>query len=693
MLVRTVLIVVACCTSVLLPAQFDLLINEIQAANRGLSVDADGSTPDWVELYNSGEDTLDLKGLRLSVAGTYHVIDESIRVPPHGYQLLWCSGEADNGADHLGFTLPRHGGTLLLIDRDGTTISDLFTWPETRSDESIGRVPDGAMEWSPFLQATPGGSNELGIRKGRAIGPVAFDPMAGVFPEQISVTLTCPEGGTIHYTLDGSPPWSGTGQVYQGPILLRANTVIRAMNSLPGSRTGNEQCATYVISELAQTGLCVVMDPPDLHGVNGIYDPGEHANNTRTGAEWERAAGLSFPDDPSRYIPIGARISGSGSRGLGKRSFKLYARDRYSSPREGLGFPDGTHFSEGILRADAGPHAFLRNSLVERMVLGHGLSVEVQPSTPYPLYLNGRYWGLYRWMPPKDAEWLRSMSGAHALDVLDGPSNLVLEGSDRHFRQALNALYSKVPMDSLGKMIDLESLIDLACVDLWTGRADHDINVRCYRPAQPDGRWRWVLFDMDLWAPASENSLERMCSAAVREAPYVPALLEHPQLREKLMARMSALLATAFDPVRALALLDSIYRQNCSYLEADHRRWELVLETPDPSVSVTEVGSFVSARPDHLLHHLSKRTGRKTKVALVEGPPPSIGHVLLEGVRLSEGRNTVHCFDGVIMTIEAVPAPGMEFAGWDGFDDHTSSIELDLSAIRSLKAGFRSVVP
>src|SRR5690606_12774530 len=161
-------------------------------------------------------------------------------------------------------------------------------------------------------------------------------------------------------------------------------------------------------------------------------------------------------------------------------------------------------------------------------------------------HLNGRYWGLYRWMPAKDAEWLRHISGAEAVDVLEGPATVALSGKDTHFREARRALLGSATADSIDALIDLGSLIDLACIDLWTGRADHDLNVRCYRPRERGGRWRWVLFDMDLWAPAAENSVERMCSAPVPETPYVPQLLGHPELRPKLLARITALNAVVF---------------------------------------------------------------------------------------------------------------------------------------------------
>ncbi|MBK8530812.1 MAG: CotH kinase family protein [Flavobacteriales bacterium] len=147
----------------------------------------------------------------------------------------------------------------------------------------------------------------------------------------------------------------------------------------------------------------------------------------------------------------------------------------------------------------------MRNRFMELLVKNNGLNVDVQPSLPMPLYLNGAYWGLYRWMPPKDAQWLERISGSQAVDVLEGPAGVVRSGSDAHFAPAMDLLFAGAPLDSMAQRIDVANLIDLACLDLYTGRADHDLNVRCYRPRQADGRWRWVLFDMDLWAPAGER--------------------------------------------------------------------------------------------------------------------------------------------------------------------------------------------
>ncbi|MBK7087287.1 MAG: hypothetical protein IPH53_22670 [Flavobacteriales bacterium] len=91
-------------------------------------------------------------------------------------------------------------------------------------------------------------------------------------------------------------------------------------------------------------------------------------------------------------------------------------------------------------------------------------------SLPMELHLNGNYHGLYRWMPPKDEEWLCATHGYEALDILHGPSLRKIEGDRSHFHAAYEALLSGEPLDTLAASIDMGSLIDLACFDLWSGR-------------------------------------------------------------------------------------------------------------------------------------------------------------------------------------------------------------------------------
>jgi hypothetical protein len=357
-------------------------------------------------------------------------------------------------------------------------------------------------------------------------------------------------------------------------------------------------------------------------------------------------------------MPAGLRVSGSGSRGLAKRSLKLYARDRYGSADSGWVMADGTRCDELMLRADASPHAFLSNLLMEDLVDRAYLELTQQPSQPRMVLVNGKPWGLYRAMPPKDAQWLRQRAGAEAVDVLEGPSFNALSGNDDHFRRALDLLERQAPLDSLQIYWEVESLVDLACIDLYTGRADHELNVRCYRPRQAGGRWRWVLFDLDLWTLPDEPTVPRMLSGDVHAAPFLPLLLRHPQLEPLVSARLSSLLATTFHPAVAGVALDSLYLQYRPALEADHDRWRSELNNPAPLESRDRLNTHLRERPMPLLEQLAKATGRRLEEFQIDVPSTLEGEVRLNGLPLPEGRHRITWLSGVPATVELIPRPG-----------------------------------
>jgi hypothetical protein len=667
-----------------------VVINELQAANRNTYIAPDGSTPDWIEIFNSGTEPVDLKGMRFAVVGRQHIM-ESLVVVPGEHRLLWFDGHPELGAEHMGYSLPRKGGTLLLIAADGVTIQDVFTYPAMAGDLSVGRLRDGIRDWTFFTCATPGLPNDgTVIVQGRTRTPER-DSVLSQFGEQELLALISEEDAIIRYTLDGTEPTETHGNVYVEAITIDRDLVIRARGFLPNKLPSKEFCETYMLDGTAKEGITIAMDQNGLSADStGINVEGALANFSRRGRTWERLAMVKFNGTEDIPIPIGISIHGSGSRSLPKRSFKLHARDRYDSPVKGLRLQGEEHFQEGILRADAGAHTFLRNRFMELVVKNNDLNVDVQPSLPMPLYLNGSYWGMYRWMPPKDAQWLERISGSNAVDVLEGPAAVVRSGSDAAFKPAMEHLFAGAPLDSIARSIDVANLIDLACLDLYTGRADHDLNVRCYRP-RPDGRWRWVLFDMDLWAPYNENSVERMASASGSETPFIPQLLQQPELRGALLARMTALLATALSPSHAQALADSLFIASREDLLADHARWNAEMERPHPDTCYTTLSGFIQQRPSNLIEFLAGSTGLRIRTLIVEVPDPTDGVVLLEGLELDPGEQRITCFHGVPLSFEARPAEGVMFTGWKGADSDLPMIQVEPS--RTLRPLFAPMVP
>ncbi|HMN05604.1 MAG TPA: CotH kinase family protein [Flavobacteriales bacterium] len=622
-----------------------VLINEVKPG-RDPGTDGKGPNGDWVELYNAGNHSVDLGGHILALGMRAHYLPQGLNAGPGQHLVLWC-GQKDGLGIPMG--LPAKGGALLLVAPDGAQVLDVFRWPSLPPGSSMGRKRDGGKEWGFCTQPTPGGANKVDASR--------LLPTPGIQYADGLLELVGPPDAEIRYTIDGSTPDAG-GLLYRAPVRVAPGTVVRARAFAPEALPGPMVVRTLNVDDKT---WALVVAPEDLWGSNGLVDT-LRANHVRRGRSWQRQAWIQRG---GQVLPVGVAISGSGSRGLPKRNLKLMVRDRFQGDQR-IGLPDGSLWKNVLLRADATPNAFLRNLFMEEVARRSGNRVDVQPSRPVDLLLNGEPQGLYRAMPTKGAEWIRSLNGDGPVEIVEGTAATAVKGDAKHFRRALQALQDARPVDSLERQMDVQSLVELACYDLWTGRVDHELNVRAWRPRAKDGRWRWVMYDMDLWATAEDRTVHRMCGTQVPETPFLPQLLAQSGLRDLLLARLSALCATTLNPGRAIALLDSLYDRHRDAMERDQARWAKEMTVPAPEGSRNVLVRHIARRPDHLLPEMAQYTGRPLHTVTVQVEPAGAGQVEVEHLFLTAGRQDLKVFDDVPLHLHAKAAYGMEFVGWKG---------------------------
>ncbi len=651
-------------------------INELQCT-RSPNSDGRGIAGDWVELYNAGARTVDLNGYRLVLNGFTQRLKPGLSIAPKGICVLWCDRMPEPDVHHIDLRLPRSGGTLLLIAPNGSSVLDVFNWPPLPPGVSIGRRTDGGQEWGFFQEPTPGLPNGGSAMASRVLNKPS------ITADQGELRITSEDLGTdLRYSVDGSLPGPASAR-YDRPLQLPKGTVVCARSFHAGAVPST---AAVFTTGVPDTAWALVVAPTDFLGPRGIADV-PSGNHARKGPEWQRQA---WSSQGKKSMAVGIAIAGSGSRSLPKRNFKLMARDRFSG--DGLmTLPDGTAWKDVILRADGSPHAFLRNLFMEEATKRSGSRVDVQPSSPLPLYLNGRYEGLYRAMPAKGKEWVHSLNAGENAEIIEGPGARAISGQPENYLRMLKALADGQNGDSLARILDLESLVELACFDLWTGRADHDLNVRCWRPRTGDGRWRWVMFDMDQWAPPEDRTVQRMCSAAAPETPFLPQLLAESGLRDRLLARLSALAATTLSPDRAKLLADSLYARYHDAMDLDHARWSGEMEQPAPEASYADLLTHIAGRNTALFDQLARYTGLPQRSVTVRVEPAGMGAVEMEGLTLPGSQRELTVFSGVPLHFRATAMPGMEFAGWKGAEGEGQ--ELVVAPQRNLRitALFRPV--
>ena len=144
------------------------VLSEILASNRGGRRDEDGDSPDWMEIYNSGTDALELGGWHLTDSPrllTRWQFPHSTRLPAGGRIVVFASGKdrAVAGAPlHTNFQLAAEGESVLLVAPDEQTVaSQILNYPAQRENASYGI----AWQFKPAPLLTQGSAARVHVPK------------------------------------------------------------------------------------------------------------------------------------------------------------------------------------------------------------------------------------------------------------------------------------------------------------------------------------------------------------------------------------------------------------------------------------------------------------------------------------------------------------------------------------------------
>lgn len=137
-----------------------LYINEFQSNNETTIADEAGEFDDWIELYNAGNQTINLGNFFLSDSEDdlmkWALPDEVLEAG--GFALIWADEDEDQGPFHSNFKLNADGESIFLTNSDGE-IMDQYTYSRQENDESTGRLPNGTGIMQGLIP-TPGASNQ-----------------------------------------------------------------------------------------------------------------------------------------------------------------------------------------------------------------------------------------------------------------------------------------------------------------------------------------------------------------------------------------------------------------------------------------------------------------------------------------------------------------------------------------------------
>ena len=127
-------------------------INEVSAAN-GIYVNEYWKRNDWIELYNTTDEPIDVEGMFITdnpkKPEKYQISKGSGNlqtvIQPHDFLIIWCDNLEPVSQLHASFKLAADGGSVILSAQDHSWTDEL-AYNEHAMDETVGRYPDGSND-------------------------------------------------------------------------------------------------------------------------------------------------------------------------------------------------------------------------------------------------------------------------------------------------------------------------------------------------------------------------------------------------------------------------------------------------------------------------------------------------------------------------------------------------------------------
>lgn len=751
-------------------------VNEVMSSNNGAVADEDGEFSDWVELYNGGDTAVNLAGFGLSDDETepFKWVFPDVTLNPGEFLLVWASDKnrtIPGNPLHTNFKISAGGEEIVLTQPDNQ-LADRFDPVNIPANISYGKQPDGTGPWYYFEQSTPGASNAT-IAYNELLEPPQFSHTGGFYSQAFDLEITTSStGATIYYTLDGSQP-TANSLVYTGPISVTSRagnpntistirttlsnyfwqppteevfkaTILRVQVVKAGALASPVSTHTYFVDPAINGRYSVpivslVTDAANFFDPQfGIYVPGNNVNYLQEGDAWERPIHVEFfnIDGTTAFSQdAGVRIHGGKSTNYHFKSLRLYARTDYGPASfeyelfPGLGV---TQFERLILR-NSGQDIYttLFRDAMQQSLVSH-LNFDTQAYRPIVVFLNGEYWGIHGLVERYDQYYVADHYGLDPdkVDMLENRA-VVDEGSATHWNSMIayieaNGLSDPAHYQYIQTQMNVENFIDYHASEIFFRNTDWlQNNMRYwryqadgYQPAAPygqDGRWRWMMYDLDqgfglsgaspythdtlVWATAPGTNVYNTVNSFL-----LRSLLANETFKHDFINHFADLLNTAFLTDRMVQRINEMQAALSPEMQEHIDRYGKPTSITVWENSVQVMRTFAENRPFYQRQHLISYFGLSgTANVTLNVSDPQQGKIQISSLLIDE--NTVGLvgvpypwtgiyFKDVPLPITAVSNPGYRFVGWQG--DVVSSdetITVTLTADLSITAVFEPDAP
>jgi len=512
--------------------------------------------------------------------------------------------------------------------------------------------------------------------------------------------------------------------------LVSKGTTVRARAFVAGVESETVTATYFVSGERFPFDtlpvLSITTDSLNLFGYkDGIYVPGINytgsdgsGNYVGRKIEWERPASLEWFDHAGNLEfqqDIGIRIHGGFSRRFAQKSLRLYARSDYGENRFYYSvFPEQEYenYNRLLLRNSGNDFSFTMFMDAAAQSLVRHFNVDTQAYRPALLYLNGEFWGIKNLRERYDRHYLSRVYGLDEenVDILTR-RNTVKEGSNDHYNAMVsfiekNDLSDPANFDSVATLMDIDNFLDYYSAEIYYGNNDwphnnidfwrYDAPYNPNAPKGQDGRWRWLLYDVDRslgystyadydmieWVTAPKNfrNNQKWPNLILRN------LLDNEQFYYDFINRLSDHLNTAFLPDRVRSVIDSLRLPLEPVIDAHIARWPNHQSRANWENWVQRMFTYADERPDYMRQHMMDHFDLGEQVTLaVDVSHSDEGHVQVNSIDILASLPGVGSdpyswsgiyFSDIPVRLTAHPREGYAFSHWESDADLPGSPNL-----------------